>query len=66
MNILLILSFSLLVLFSLICVINMLISICICFKDINCTIGVISAVGAIISGLIFIFLLLFTQISNLL
>ena len=64
MDILLILLISLLILFSLMYVINMLICMFICFKDINCTIGIISAVGAVISGLILIFLLLFTQISN--
>lgn len=62
MNTLLILLFSLLILFSLMYVINMLICMFICFKDINCTIGIISAVGAVISGLI----LLFIQIFNLL
>ena len=65
MNILLILLTSLFILFSLIYVINMLICICIHFKDINCTIGIISAFGVVISGLILLFLLLFTQISNL-
>lgn len=62
MNILLILLSSLLILFSLMYVINMLICMFICFKDINCTIGIISAVGAVISGLI----LFFIQIFNLL
>ena len=62
MNTLLILLFSLLILFSFIYVINMIICICICFKDINCTIGIISAFGAVISGLV----LLFIQIFNLL
>ena len=62
MNTLLILLFSLLILFSFIYIINMLICICICFKDINCTIGIISAFGAVISGLV----LLFIQIFNLL
>ena len=65
MNTVLIVFCSLFYLFALIALIETLVSLFIGFKDINCTIGIVSIIGAIISGLILIFLLVFTQIFNL-
>lgn len=64
MNTVLIIFGSLFYLFALIALIETLVSLFIGLKDINCTIGIVSIIGAFISGLIFIFLLVFTQIFN--
>ena len=64
MNTVLIVFYSLFYLLTLIALIETLVSIFICFKDINCIIGIVSIIGAIISGFIIVFITLFTQIFN--